>query len=137
MGDYEAIVDDLVAMGFMPEGGDRSGLVEPLGVVLSQLSAGGGAANVNIDLVMAKIEEVAEKYPIQVGLLVSHFIDAHLMHSYARYALGFGFGDRAFWCSHIINQCLLGVGYFFAMCFKRWEGQFACMLLVVENVTGF
>ncbi|GAB4820396.1 hypothetical protein N2152v2_007442 [Parachlorella kessleri] len=66
VGDYEAIVDDLVTLGFMKGGGDRSGLVEPLGVLLAQLTAGGGATNVNIELVMAKIEELANRYPFQI-----------------------------------------------------------------------
>lgn len=67
MGDYEAIVDDLVALGFLAPGTDREGLVEPLGVLLTELKAGGGAQNINIDVVMSKIDELAGRYPFQVG----------------------------------------------------------------------
>ena len=53
-------------------GGDKSGLVEPLGVLLSELTAGGGAANVNIDVVMQKVDEVrAGRRRPGSGLLLS------------------------------------------------------------------
>ncbi len=47
-----------------PDPGE-AGLVEPLGAVLTQLSAGGGAASINIDAVTAQLEELTRRYPFQ------------------------------------------------------------------------
>lgn len=53
MGDYDGVAEDLVKLGFLDQGGDKEGLVEPLGVLLAEITQGGGAANINIDLVGA------------------------------------------------------------------------------------
>lgn len=43
----------------------EAGLVEPLGAVLSQLSAGGGAKGINIDDVTAQLERLTREYPFE------------------------------------------------------------------------
>ena len=45
--------------------------MEPLGAVLSQLSAGGGAASINIEAVTAQLEELTRRYPFQARALLA------------------------------------------------------------------
>lgn len=77
VGDYDGVVEDLVALGFLPEGGDRAGLAEPLGVLLEEITAGGGAANVNIDLVMAEMDKLSGRYPFQVSQALAPTVCPH------------------------------------------------------------
>lgn len=42
-----------------------SGLVAPLGSILRQLSAGGGAAGINIDDITVELEKLTKNYPFQ------------------------------------------------------------------------
>ncbi|PRW59939.1 eyespot assembly ABC1 kinase family [Chlorella sorokiniana] len=67
VGDWDSLADDLVALGFL-EGiqGSREALVEPLGVILTQLSAGGGAKKVNIALVLEEIEKLTTVYEFRI-----------------------------------------------------------------------
>lgn len=51
-----------------PDPGE-AGLVEPLGAVLTQLSAGGGAKGINIDDVTVQLERLTREYPFQVQTL--------------------------------------------------------------------
>jgi aarF domain-containing kinase len=63
------VARDLQTLGFIPyEAGDpvALGIVPPLGRILSQLSGGGGATKLNIDAVMAELEELGRSYPFQV-----------------------------------------------------------------------
>jgi aarF domain-containing kinase len=64
--DWGAVAGDLVALGFVPPGAPdprASGLAEPLGVILSQLAAGGGAANIDIEGVLAELDGLTRSYP--------------------------------------------------------------------------
>ena len=45
-----------------------SGLVAPLGSILRQLSAGGGAAGINIDDITVELEKLTKNYPFQARL---------------------------------------------------------------------
>ncbi|KAI7839911.1 hypothetical protein COHA_006391 [Chlorella ohadii] len=67
VGDWDSLADDLVALGFL-EGiqGDREALVEPLGIILTQLSAGGGAKKVNIALVLEEIEKLTTVFEFRI-----------------------------------------------------------------------
>jgi aarF domain-containing kinase len=67
--DWPNVARDLQTLGFIPEdAGDPAelGLVEPLGRVLSQLSGGGGAAKLNVDAVLAELEDLGRDYPFRV-----------------------------------------------------------------------
>ncbi|KAK9823974.1 hypothetical protein WJX72_006718 [[Myrmecia] bisecta] len=69
MADWEAVTLDLQKLGFMPPGSPdpiAAGLVAPLGAILSQLVGGGGARNINLDVVTAQLDEVSRNYPFQV-----------------------------------------------------------------------
>lgn len=53
------LAGDLYKLGFIPEGAPdpaTSGLVEPLGKILKQLSQGGGAKSFNIDEVRLELD---------------------------------------------------------------------------------
>lgn len=57
-------------LGFIPEdlpAKDKAAIAKPLGSILAQLSGGGGAAKVNIDVVTQQLEELGTMYPIQVS----------------------------------------------------------------------
>jgi aarF domain-containing kinase len=80
--DYDATLDDLIVLGFIPEtiteDAERRAIVAPLlGQVLGQLSAGGGAKSLNIDAVGQQIETLSKQYPIVIpayfGLVVRAF----------------------------------------------------------------
>ncbi|KAG2502091.1 hypothetical protein HYH03_000583 [Edaphochlamys debaryana] len=66
--DWEKLAVDLQTLGFIPPEVNprQAGLVEPLGRVMEQLTGGGGASKVNIDKVMADLEALGDKYPIQI-----------------------------------------------------------------------
>lgn len=68
MGDWDSLVDDLVALGFVDSIEDKALLVGPLGAILTQLTAGGGAKKVNIDLVMREIDAMTQVYDFKVSL---------------------------------------------------------------------
>ena len=42
--------------------------MEPLGVVMTQLVSGGGAAKLNLDALTRQLAELGDKYPFQVGM---------------------------------------------------------------------
>lgn len=80
--EYSNTLGDLVKLGFIPEevqsDPEKRDIVAPLlGSVLEQLSQGGGAANINVDVVGRQVEELAEYYPIVIpayfGLIVRAF----------------------------------------------------------------
>lgn len=80
--EYSNTLGDLVKLGFIPEevqsDPEKRDIVAPLlGSVLEQLSQGGGAANINVDVVGRQVEELAEYYPIAIpayfGLIVRAF----------------------------------------------------------------
>lgn len=65
-GDYESVADDLVKLGFVPPWAPsprESGLADPLGRILSQLAAGGGAAKINVDSVMEELKRLQLTFP--------------------------------------------------------------------------
>lgn len=66
--DWEAVANDLVALGFIPPGVDPrdARIIEPLGQILDQLSKGGGATGINIDVVTVELNKLSKQYPIQV-----------------------------------------------------------------------
>jgi hypothetical protein len=58
--------DDLVKLGFVPSWAPsprESGLADPLGRILSQLAAGGGAAKINVDSVMEELKQLQLTFP--------------------------------------------------------------------------
>ncbi|KAL4435049.1 hypothetical protein ABPG77_003874 [Micractinium sp. CCAP 211/92] len=65
-GDWDSLVDDLVALGFVDSVEDRENLVGPLGAILTQLSAGGGARKVNVAVVMEEIDRMTARYEFRV-----------------------------------------------------------------------
>ncbi len=69
--DWEAVANDLVNLGFIPPGVDPrdARIIEPLGQILEQLSNGGGAAGVNIDVVTVELNKLSKQYPIKVVFL--------------------------------------------------------------------
>mmetsp|Transcript_376 Transcript_376/g.2929 ORF Transcript_376/g.2929 Transcript_376/m.2929 type:complete len:673 (+) Transcript_376:268-2286(+) len=80
--EYSNTLGDLVKLGFIPEevqsDPEKREIVAPLlGSVLEQLSQGGGAANINVDVVGRQVEELAEYYPLVIpayfGLIVRAF----------------------------------------------------------------
>lgn len=65
--DWASVPDDLRKLGFIAaDAPDASAMVEPLGRILTQLSAGGGAKGVNIDQIMRDIETLSQDYPFEV-----------------------------------------------------------------------
>ncbi|KAL4458199.1 hypothetical protein ABPG75_013064 [Micractinium tetrahymenae] len=64
--DWDSLIDDLVALGFVDSVEDRESLVGPLGAILTQLSAGGGARKVNVAVVMEEIERMTARYEFRV-----------------------------------------------------------------------
>ncbi|PSC69658.1 putative aarF domain-containing kinase chloroplastic [Micractinium conductrix] len=66
VGDWDSLVDDLVALGFVDSVEDKQLLVGPLGAILTQLTAGGGAKKVNIKVVMDEIEKMTQAYDFRV-----------------------------------------------------------------------
>jgi aarF domain-containing kinase len=64
--DWPAVAEDLVKLGFIPADAPSprtSGLAEPLGRILEQLVAGGGAAKVNIEGVLAELDSLGRTFP--------------------------------------------------------------------------
>ena len=47
----------------------QSGLVEPLASILRELSRGGGAAGINLDVITAQLDTLQRDYPFQVSCL--------------------------------------------------------------------
>ncbi|EIE22124.1 ABC1-domain-containing protein [Coccomyxa subellipsoidea C-169] len=83
--DWAGVAKDLVNLGFTPEGAPdpgEAGLVEPLGAVLSQLSAGGGAKGINIDDVTAQLERLTREYPFEARPLLAFFYPLTRIPSY-------------------------------------------------------
>lgn len=66
VGDWDSLVDDLVALGFVDSVDNKQALVGPLGAILTQLTAGGGARKVNIAVVMDEIEKMTQLYEFKV-----------------------------------------------------------------------
>eukprot|EP00775_Hariotina_reticulata_P007498 gene7498-7708_t len=67
--DWENVARDLQTLGFIPaDAGDpvAMGMAEPLGRILVQLSGGGGATKLNIDAVMAELEDLGSSYPFSI-----------------------------------------------------------------------
>jgi len=64
--DYSAIPRDLVSLGFVPAGKEadirEAGVVRVLSNVLRQLSAGGGAAKINVDQLAAELQSMTQSY---------------------------------------------------------------------------
>lgn len=64
--DYSAIPTDLVSLGFIPAGKERvveeAGVVTVLSSVLAQLSAGGGAAKINVDQLVGELQSMTSSY---------------------------------------------------------------------------
>jgi aarF domain-containing kinase len=80
--DYEATLNDLIVLEFVPkqigEDKEKAALVVPLlAKVLEQLSEGGGAATITIEAVGEEVEQLARDYPIQIppyfGLIIRAF----------------------------------------------------------------
>lgn len=44
----------------------ESGVAVPIGVILEQLSGGGGAKGINLDQVIAELDRLTRTYPFQV-----------------------------------------------------------------------
>mmetsp|Transcript_58445 Transcript_58445/g.186321 ORF Transcript_58445/g.186321 Transcript_58445/m.186321 type:complete len:551 (+) Transcript_58445:644-2296(+) len=67
--DYEAVALDLVKLGFVPEKMEHSisDIVPILGEVMQQITQGGGAGKINLDLMIKDMEELANDYPGAVG----------------------------------------------------------------------
>jgi len=64
--DWDRVADDLMALGFVsPAGGSprEQGLVEPLGVILGQLTRIGGAGGVNIEKVTRDLDNLSKQFP--------------------------------------------------------------------------
>ncbi len=66
VGDWNALADDLVNLGFVDDISDREKLVGPLGSILTQLTQGGGAKNINIALVTAQIEQLSQEFEFKI-----------------------------------------------------------------------
>jgi aarF domain-containing kinase len=69
VGDWDGVCRDLVRLGFIPPGAPdpvASGLARPLGVILTQLSAGGGAKGIDLGAVQAEMDGLSRDYPFQV-----------------------------------------------------------------------
>ncbi len=67
--DWDGVARDLVGLGFIPEGAPdpvESGVAKPLGAILRQLSAGGGAKGLDIKAISAELEDLTSKYPFQI-----------------------------------------------------------------------
>ena len=67
--DWDGVCRDLVALGFIPDGAPdpvESGLARPLGVLLGQLSRGGGAKGVDLGAVQDAMDGFSRDYPFQV-----------------------------------------------------------------------
>ncbi|KAL4854874.1 Protein ACTIVITY OF BC1 COMPLEX KINASE 3 [Chlorella vulgaris] len=66
VGDWDSLADDLVALGFVDSIQDKGKLVGPLGIILTELSAGGGAKKVNIAVVMEEIDRLSQQFEFKV-----------------------------------------------------------------------
>ncbi|EFN54445.1 hypothetical protein CHLNCDRAFT_24990, partial [Chlorella variabilis] len=66
VGDWNALADDLVNLGFVDDISDRERLVGPLGRILTQLTQGGGAKNINIAVVTQEIEKLSQEFEFKV-----------------------------------------------------------------------
>ncbi len=88
-----------------PDPGE-AGLVEPLGAVLSQLSAGGGAKGINIDDVTAQLERLTREYPFEARPLLVFFYPLARVFLYAACAQTSGTSMKRL-LSMYCSKCLI------------------------------
>lgn len=64
--DWDSVAEDLVKLGFVAPNAPslrESGLIEPLGRILEQLSGGGGAAKVNVERILNDLNALTANFP--------------------------------------------------------------------------
>ncbi|MCO5605079.1 hypothetical protein L7F22_059257 [Adiantum nelumboides] len=79
--DYDAIVKDFVMLDFVPEGVNLDPIMPMLAKVFDQALEGGGAKNINFQVLAADLTQITFDYPFKIPPYFALIIHSRFLHT--------------------------------------------------------